>query len=140
MVKALFDTNVVLDALAERKGFSEDARTLFRLVAADRMTGYICGSSVTDIYYIIRKEVGLEKARYTIGVILEFFTIVNVGEAVCSTAFEMGWADFEDAVVAACGVDAGVDVLITRDHGLLRHEADFPFTIVTPHDAVSKYG
>ncbi|MCC8166339.1 MAG: PIN domain-containing protein [Planctomycetes bacterium] len=115
MIRALFDTNVLLDALADREGFSEDAKALFRLVAEEKIHGYISGSCITDIYYILRKEVGLKQCRYALGILLDFFTIVSVGGTACSTAFEMGWDDYEDAVVATCAISAKVDVLVTRD-------------------------
>ncbi len=136
MQKVLFDTNVIIDALGDRPEFGHDAKRLFRLVASDSITGYVCGSSVTDIYYILCKLIGMDRGRYTLGILLEFFTIVNVGGAVCSTAYEMGWADFEDAVVATCAVNVGVDAVITRDKGFKKYGASLPFKVITPHQAL----
>ncbi len=138
MLRALFDTNVILDALAEREGFSDDAKTLFRFVAGEKIAGYVCGSSVTDIYYLLNKEIGLQKSRYALGVLLDFFTIVNVGGAVCSTAYEMGWDDYEDAVVATCAANADVDVVITRDAKFLKRGRNLPFIMARPHTVIAK--
>ena len=52
-MKALIDTNIIIDALQSRDGFAKDAD--FLILQAFEYSGYITATSVTDIYYIQHK-------------------------------------------------------------------------------------
>lgn len=54
-MKIFVDTNIIIDALASRKPFFNDAEKIFVLAANERIEAFISASSVTDIYYILRK-------------------------------------------------------------------------------------
>ena len=54
-MKVLIDTNVIIDNLASRTPYDGDAKAIFNHIATNRITGYVNISSITDIYYIIRK-------------------------------------------------------------------------------------
>ena len=49
-MKALIDTNIIIDALQHREGFADDAE--FLMLQAYEYDGYITANSATDIYYI----------------------------------------------------------------------------------------
>jgi len=54
-MKILLDTNVILDSLASRKPHDKNADDIFDLIAKNHIEGYLNTSSVTDIYYILKK-------------------------------------------------------------------------------------
>lgn len=54
-MKLLIDTNVILDMVFKRSG-CDISMELFRKVKETGASAYITASSVTDIFYIIRKE------------------------------------------------------------------------------------
>ena len=55
-MRILVDTNIIIDALTGREPFREAAEQVF-LIAANRAEDmYITASSVTDIYYLVRKH------------------------------------------------------------------------------------
>lgn len=58
MTKVLFDTNIILDVALKRQPFFEDALELFRLIDRKDIVGYVTATTITDIYYISRKEKG----------------------------------------------------------------------------------
>lgn len=58
MTKVLFDTNIILDVALKRHPFFEDALELFRLIDRKDIVGYVTATTITDIYYISRKEKG----------------------------------------------------------------------------------
>ena len=62
-MRILFDTNVVLDVLLDREPFSTEAASLFSKVEIGVLSGYICATTITTIYYLARKAVGSESAR-----------------------------------------------------------------------------
>jgi len=51
-VNVLFDTNVILDVLLEREPFVDAASKLFALVDNGRITGSICATTVTTVFYV----------------------------------------------------------------------------------------
>ena len=55
-MKLLIDTNVILDMVLKRSG-CDISMELFRKVRETGASAYITASSVTDIFYIIRKEI-----------------------------------------------------------------------------------
>lgn len=124
MYKALLDTNIIIDALAARNPYAEPAEKMFRHAVTERYAGYICGSAVTDIYYIMRKQIDHKTAEAAVGMLLKVFTIIPVGEDVCSRALDLGWNDFEDAVIAASAMKTGLDYVITRDKELLLTDSE----------------
>lgn len=54
-MKLLIDTNVILDMVLKRSG-CDISMELFRKVKENGASAYITASSVTDIFYILRKE------------------------------------------------------------------------------------
>jgi predicted nucleic-acid-binding protein len=61
-VKILIDTNVVLDLLLEREPFIETAIALFEQIEQGNLEGAIAATTITNIFYIIRKAEGREVA------------------------------------------------------------------------------
>jgi predicted nucleic acid-binding protein len=59
-VKILIDTNVVLDLLLEREPFVETAIALFDQIEQGNLEGAIAATTITNIFYIIRKAEGRE--------------------------------------------------------------------------------
>ncbi len=62
MKKALFDTNIILDIALKRYPFFKDAFKLFELIDKNIITGNITATTITDIYYISKKEKGHNKS------------------------------------------------------------------------------
>ncbi|MEN9517983.1 MAG: hypothetical protein RLZZ381_571, partial [Cyanobacteriota bacterium] len=52
------DTNVVLDFLLEREPFVESAAKLFQQIDHGQIEGFITATTITNIYYILRKAAG----------------------------------------------------------------------------------
>ena len=48
-MRVLVDTCVIVDALQDRKPFSDNAKTIFYAVANKQIDGYISAKSITDI-------------------------------------------------------------------------------------------
>ena len=57
-MRVLIDTNVVLDFLQEREPFAENAARLFERIDAGEIEEFIAATTITNIYYIVRREQG----------------------------------------------------------------------------------
>ncbi len=69
-MKVLIDTNIVLDLLLEREPFVESAIALFEQIERGNLIGYIAATTITNIFYIIRKTEGREVALAAINRLL----------------------------------------------------------------------
>ena len=54
-MKILFDTNIVLDVLMDRLPHSDVAVELFSRVENGAIIGYLCGITITTVYYLAAK-------------------------------------------------------------------------------------
>ena len=62
-MKVLFDTNVVMDLLLDRKPFVGPVAELFSKVERGDLMGCLCATTITTIFYLASKIVGIKKAR-----------------------------------------------------------------------------
>ena len=77
MQQIILDSNIILDIALERMPFNKQAITLLSCIKNNKINAFITASSVTDIYYILRKTLGHHKA---IKYLLSLFSIVNILE------------------------------------------------------------
>ncbi|MGH8588177.1 MAG: type II toxin-antitoxin system VapC family toxin, partial [Gammaproteobacteria bacterium] len=73
--KLLIDTNVVLDAILERKPWVEDATALLDAIAKGRAEGHIAGHTVTTVYYIVERERNRSVAATAINDLLQLLNV-----------------------------------------------------------------
>lgn len=55
-MRALFDTNVIFDIALEGKPFVTDSLNLFDFFDSGSLIGYLTATTVTDIYYLCKKN------------------------------------------------------------------------------------
>ena len=114
-MKILVDANVALDVLLKRQPFYASGVKILGL-SKGGIEIFISASSITDIFYIVRKELKSKEAAITLLKNL----IVNVDIAAVSgneirRAINLDWGDFEDAVQYAAGESIAADYLVTRN-------------------------
>ena len=114
-MKVLIDTNIVLDIALNRKPFVEHAALLWRLAEQKEITACLSNTSITDIFYIVRKHAGQEKARAFIADILDTFKLMDIDEDGFREALNSGMNDFEDAVQYVICTRNDCDALATRN-------------------------
>ena len=109
----LFDTNVVLDVLLDRKPFSAPASVIFSWVEEGDFIGFLGATTVTTIFYLATKVVGSKKAEEEISKLLSIFAIAPVNRAVLEAAIDSKFADFEDAVLYESARHANVQAIVS---------------------------
>jgi len=115
MKRILFDVNVVLDVLLDRKPHAEGSAAVWAAVETGGAEGLLASHALTTIHYLIRKQLGAAKAKELLSAILKVFEIAAVDRAVIEEALQLPCSDFEDAVGAAAARHAGCDYIVTRD-------------------------
>lgn len=114
-MRVLLDTNVVLDVLLARAPFEEEARQLWEALNRNQIDGYIRASTVTDIFYIARKQTDRAKARGFIQICLDALEVCTVDKQTLQNAVSLAGDDLEDNLQEACAITYGLDAIVTRD-------------------------
>jgi predicted nucleic acid-binding protein len=114
-MKALIDTNVLLDVLLPRTPWDVDAKAVWEASDAARFQGTISALSLPNVFYVARKVVGLERAHAAMTLLLEAFEIIPIERATLEAAVALPGNDFEDKLQTASAIAAAIDFVITRD-------------------------
>ena len=114
-MKALVDTNVVLDVLLARTQFASEATRVFSLVEESEIEASLCATTLTTIGYLLKQSLPRVQATQAIRGLLKLFEIAPVNRSVLERAIESKIADFEDAVLEQAACLIGADAIITRN-------------------------
>lgn len=134
-MKLLIDTNVILDMVLRRNSY-DISMELFRRIRETGAAAYITASSVTDLFYIIRKEThDTEKTYVVLENIFKLVTVFAVTEKDIRDAFKEKWRDFEDCVQYMAGTNNRVDYIITVNR---KDYEDDSLPVLTPTDWMEK--
>lgn len=111
----LLDTNIPLDFLLQREPYFESINKIMIMVKDNEVEPCITASSVTDIYYIMRRYKIQEERVLMLTEYLKLVVIINTTRTDILRALKMEKSDFEDAVAFQSAKRKKVDYLITRD-------------------------
>lgn len=134
-MKVLLDTNIILDVALKRQPFFDNSDTVVSFVEQGQIEGYICASSFSDLYYIIRKDKGRNLALEFLTEIVTVCRIATLDSNTINMALNVNFRDFEDAIQYSTAVINHLDAIITRNPG------DFSVTtprILTPEQLIQE--
>ncbi|MBS0466076.1 MAG: PIN domain-containing protein [Proteobacteria bacterium] len=114
-MQALFDTNVVLDVLLDRKPHVQASAQALALVERGEVQGFLCATTVTTLFYLASRTLGTQRARAQVAVLLRLFGVAPVTRLTLADALDSGFADYEDAVLHEAARHAGMHCIVTRN-------------------------
>lgn len=77
-MQVLFDTSVVLDVLLRREPWRVESSAIWQAVDDARVIDWLTASSLTDIFYIVRRSADLKSAQDSVRMCLKTFEICAV--------------------------------------------------------------
>ena len=101
--------------LCNRKDFIEDSLRVFKYCEVDQITGYISALSVSNIVYIMRKELDNERIKDILVTLTSLFTVVDLRETDLTKAVDLQFPDYEDALQSVCAARAKANYIVTRN-------------------------
>ena len=117
-MKILIDTNIILDLIQSREPFSENASKIINSCIKKENEGYISAHSLSDIFFILRKDKTVEERKALILNLCSFFIVIpedkNFYTAVCQNN---NWNDLEEGFQMKCTDFEKLDYIVTRDAG-----------------------
>jgi predicted nucleic acid-binding protein len=137
-MRALIDTNVILDILLKREPFVEEAQAIWNANRDGLFAGYICAITPGTVFYMMRHETkSAEQARQLVTILLQAFYTSAVDHAVLQRALQMEIPDFEDAIQSASAIADKLDFIVTRD---VKDFANSPVRALSPVEFVKQLG
>ena len=138
-MRALLDTNVVVDVLQRREPWFQDGAVIFRSIAKKQVSGCLTAKQIADLHFFSRKQFRGEKnvdekARQVIGKLLALFELIDTLGIDCQEALGMENGDYEDAILIESSVRTEVDCIVTRN---LEHFRAASIRVYSPREFVS---
>lgn len=115
-MKILIDTNVIIDVLINRESFADDSSAVLKLCESNSFQGFITATTVTDIYYILNKNITDKSTLYNaLEKLLSIIEVCDVTKHHVFNAMKLRQLDFEDAIQSDCAKSLGADYIVTRN-------------------------
>ena len=119
-MRAILDTNVVVDVLQRREPWFQDGAVIFRAIANKQVTGCLTAQQIADLHFFSRKQFKGEenvdaRARQVVGKILSLFELIDTLGIDCQNALGINNGDYEDAILIESAARAGVEYIVTRN-------------------------
>ena len=117
-MRVLIDTNVLIDFLAMREPFADDATRILDACDRNIIDGVMAAHSVTDIFYILRKDMTVEERREVLLSLCEILDVEPLDrDKLVNALRDKSFADFEDCIQIVSAKATEADYIITRDPG-----------------------
>lgn len=131
-MRLMIDTNIFLDVLLQREPFFESSKSVLRLCEDRKVQGFLSASSVTDIFYIVKKGLQSTDAAYkALGSVLDIVKVLTVTNEDVLNAYMFKAADFEDCLLATCAKSNKCTAIVTRNK---KDFLDFGITLLSPEE------
>ena len=115
-IKVLVDTNVILDWIMVREPNSTNAKVIMEQCLFGAVQGYITSHSLTDIFYILRKDYSVEKRKQLLRLLCEGMNVVpETRQTILQALDHREWQDIEDALQMQCAKEVGVEYIVTQN-------------------------
>ncbi len=113
--RIFWDTNIVIDLLAERHPFFETAAKIMTLAESDHFTLVVSPLSFANAYYVLVKTYGDVVARKKLSQLKAISKIADFGEAIIRKGLVYPFKDFEDGLQYLSAEAENCTLIITRD-------------------------
>ena len=135
-MEVLIDTNIILDIALQRSKFAKQSGDFLKFVSHKDYRSFLTATTITDIYYVLKKSKGHQRTIDFIGNLILFVDVAGVTKNIVMSALTSKSPDFEDAIQAETAKDHNIKIIVTRN------TSDFINTgikAVTPQDFVKQY-
>ena len=116
MIKKVFiDTDIILDVALAREPFFTASKIILAMAENNIIIGNISSNCVANIYYILRKFGGDNKARKFILNIVKYITVIAINHQNVLDSLRSKFSDFEDSLQHSSAVGNQCEYIITRN-------------------------
>jgi len=113
--RILFDSDVIIDVMIQRQPFVLNSASALNTATNPDIEAYLAAHAVTNIFYILRQQLGIAKTLEILERLLQILKVATVNDSIIRSALKSTLTDFEDAVTSEAARVAGVELIITRN-------------------------
>lgn len=114
-MRVVLDTNIILDIALRRDPHFLDSSGVFKKIDSSVVYGFVTATTITDIYYISKKEKGHQVSIDFITNLIEIIDVIGIDRQVIIESLLSKIIDFEDAVQSVSSYLNNIDYIITRN-------------------------
>lgn len=115
MKDLLVDTNIVIDLLAKRQNFYQQAQELFTLADEKQVNLYISSLTFANTHYVLSKELGSEEARKVLIKLKLLVKTLPLDDRILELALSSDFTDFEDGIQYYTALENNLEIIISRN-------------------------
>jgi predicted nucleic acid-binding protein len=115
MDKILVDTNIVLDLLAKREEFWQEAQELFTLSDQKKVKLFVSSLTFANTYYLLSQNLKIENARKILRKFKVLVEVLPMDDKIIDLSLDSDFKDFEDAIQYHTAIENNLDLVITRN-------------------------
>ena len=129
-MRVLLDTNILIDFYTHRAGYYDSAEKIMTACAKKAIDGCIAAHSITNAFYILRKEISLAERRAIFKDLCTIVQVIGIDDRKLLNALENeSFTDVEDCLQAECAREFGADYIVTRN---VKDFAESSIPAITP--------
>jgi predicted nucleic acid-binding protein len=113
--KVFIDSDIILDLLAERPLFYDDAAKIFSWAYKKKMELYTTAVVAANVFYILRKVNGNDKSKEQLKDLRLLVKILPIDENIVDMALSSKFNDFEDGLQYYTAKERNLFGIITRN-------------------------
>lgn len=117
MTKVFLDTNVLVDYLAHRAEFFDDATVIVSLAINKKIKLYAASMSFATASYLMDKHYHNDSAAIKLAIsnFIKYCNVTVVDRSTIESSVASAFEDFEDGMQNACAVACKADYIVTRN-------------------------
>lgn len=131
-MRLLIDTNILIDFILNRQPYTDQAEQIIYMCKNKVVDGCIAAHSLTNLFYILRKQLSVEERKSFLYYLSEITEIIGVDKPKILSALDNDdFSDFKDSVQTECAKSFYADYIITRN---IKDFKNSPIKPLTPDD------
>ena len=115
MKRLLLDTNILIDLLARRVPFYDEAVGLFLLAETQSVQLSVSSISMVNIHYVLKRQLSEQKVRKVLTDLRLLVGVLPMNQKISDLALNSDFKDFEDAIQYHTALEFAQEVIITRN-------------------------
>lgn len=113
--KVFIDSDIILDLLCKRDHFYNFAAEVFTLGDTKKVELITTSLVFANVFYILRKVLGVEKAKELLRKLRLIIGVVSVDEKTVDLALNSKFNDFEDGLQYFTARENNIKIILTRN-------------------------
>jgi len=116
MKKVLLDTNIVIDLLAKREPFYQEAAKIFTLADKKVINLFVSALSFANVNYVLLRQRKPEEAKLILRKLKLLVGVLSLDEKIISLSLnDNDFKDYEDSLQYYSAIENDIEVIISRN-------------------------